>query len=34
MKKYEKEIKWFWIGFSIGGIVGIVILDLVQRNII
>jgi hypothetical protein len=34
MKKYEKEIKWFWIGFSIGGIVGMVILDLIQRNIL
>jgi hypothetical protein len=34
MEKYEKEIKWFWIGFSIGAIVGITILDLVQRGLI
>ena len=34
MEKYEKEIKWFWRGFSIGAIVGITILDLVQRGLI
>jgi hypothetical protein len=34
MKKYEKQINGFLVGFFIGGIFGIVILDLVQRGII
>jgi len=31
MEKYEKS---FLLGFFIGGIVGIIVLDLVQRGII
>ena len=34
MEKYEKQIKGFLLGFFIGGIVGIIILNLVQKNII
>ncbi len=34
MEKYEKQINGFLVGFFIGGIFGIVILDLVQRGII
>jgi len=34
MEKYEKYFDGFLIGFFIGGISGIFILDLVQRGII
>ena len=34
MEKYEKQIKGFLLGFFIGGIFGIIILDLVQKGII
>ena len=34
MEKYEKWINGFLVGFFIGGIIGIIILSLVQTNII
>lgn len=34
MEKHEKFIKGFIVGFFVGGIFGIIILDLVQRGII
>lgn len=32
--KYEKWMSGFLVGFFIGGIVGIIVLDLVQRGIL
>ena len=34
MKKYEKQINGFILGFFIGGIFGIIILNLVQKGLI
>lgn len=34
MEKYEKQINGFILGFFIGGIFGIIILNLVQRGVI
>lgn len=34
MEKYEKQIKAFLLGFLLGGIFGIIILDLVIKGII
>ena len=34
MEKYEKQINVFLLGLFLGGIMGIIILDLVQRGII
>jgi hypothetical protein len=34
MKKYEKQINGFLLGLLLGGIMGIIILDLVQRGVI
>ena len=34
MEKYEKQINGFLLGFFIGGIIGIIILSLVQKGII
>ena len=34
LEKLENQMKGFILGFFIGGIVGIIILNLVQKNII
>ena len=34
MKKYENQINGFILGFFIGGIFGIIILNLVQKGLI
>jgi len=34
MEKYEKQINGFMVGFFVGGIIGIIILELVQKGII
>ena len=34
MEKYEKQINAFLLGFLLGGIIGIIVLDLVQRGVI
>ena len=34
MEKYEKQINGFILGFFIGGIVGIIVLSLVQKGLI
>jgi hypothetical protein len=34
MEKYEKQINGFLVGFFVGGIVGIIIIDMVYKGII
>jgi hypothetical protein len=34
MEKYEKQFNGFILGFFIGGIIGIIIMDLIQRSVI
>jgi hypothetical protein len=34
MEKYEKQINGFLVGFLVGGIFGIIILNLINKGII
>jgi hypothetical protein len=34
MEKYEKQINGFLIGFFVGGVFGIIIMELVNKGII